>query len=150
MKTKRYIFCIFLCVLAFLCVSCGFFGDQNYYCDIDQVESIQIVSLGEFDRSENRYEYKIISEISNCSDFVDRLNNIRHSVNWGEPMTLKLDYIVINVNYVNGDFDLIHYRAQSFYRSGAYRTGYFYFNQRQFEKLISDYSEENLGSSTDT
>ena len=49
------------------------------------------------------------------------------------------DYIAIRIDYINGDFDLINDRAQSFFRNGEKQTGFLYFDEEQFDSLIEDY-----------
>ncbi len=122
-----------------LCCACGLFGDQRYVCDIDAVESIQIVRLDKYIAEEYRFEYTVLSEVFDLAAFVDRLNNLKHSVNWGDPRTLYEQYTVIRIQYRNGDFDFIHARAQCFNQSGTNQSGYFFFDREQFDKLISDY-----------
>ena len=136
MKRVFFLTCI---ILVFLCSSCGLFGDQRYDCDIEQVASIQIIRLDEYVVGEYRYEYTVLSEISDCETFVSRLNEWDHSVKWGDPRQMDIKYIVIKVNYVNGDFDLIHPDAQCFNRSGVNNYGYFFFDDEQFNDLVSDY-----------
>ena len=143
MKKINFLLYIFLViVLMFLYCSCGFSGDQEYFCEIDQVKSIQIVRLDKYVEGEYRYEYTILSQISDLKTFVERLNNLKHSVNWGEPMQLDIQYVVIRINYFNGDYDLIHPNAQCFNRGGTNNYGYFFFDSNQFNKLISDYFTE--------
>ena len=138
---KRIIF--ILCVILMIsCCSCGFFGDQRYVCDPENVKSIQIVKLDKYIQEEYRYEYTILSEISDCETFISRLNKLEHSVNWGDPQPMQVQYIVIKINYSNGDFDLIHPDAQKFNRSGSNKNGYFFFDDEQFNSLISDYVKE--------
>ena len=134
MKKILIIMCI---VFAIVCCFYACFAPEKYVCDIDKVDSIQIVRLD--DVVEYEYEYTVLSEISDCDTFVSRLNKMDRSVNWGEPSVLYLQYIVIKVNYINGDVDWIHHNAQSFDRSGVSQTGYFFFDKEQFESLISDY-----------
>lgn len=133
-------FLIALSVLtALLCSSCGLFGDQRYECDIDKVASIQIVRLDEYVEEEYRYEYTVLSQISDCEAFVSRLNKLDHSVNWGDPRQMDIGYIVIRIGYSNGDFDEIHQDAQCFNKDGVNRYGFFFFDDAQFDSLISDY-----------
>lgn len=131
--------CIFLMLL---CCSCGMFGDQRYVCDVEKVDSIQIVRLDKYVEGEYRYEYTVLSQISNYETFVSHLNELDHSVNWGDPRQMDVQYIVIKIDYSNGDFDLIHPDAQCFNRSGSNQYGYFFFDDEQFNSLISDYIEE--------
>jgi len=135
---KRTIFPLCI-ILILLCCSCGFFGDQSYVCDVEKVDSIQIVKLDKYVEGEYRYEYNILSQISDYETFVSHLNELDHSVNWGDPRPLEVQYIVIKIDYSNGDFDLIHQDAQWFNRSGKNQNGYFFFDDEQFDSLISDY-----------
>ena len=132
-----------LCVaLVLLCCACGLVGDQRYVCDITKVDSIEIVRLDKYVQGEYRFEHTVLSQVSDCDTFVSRLNGVDHSVNWGDPCQMNEGYIVIRIDYRNGDFDLIHPDAQCFNRSGANRYGYFFFDDEQFETLISDYVKE--------
>lgn len=131
-----------LCVLVLLCCSCGLFGDQRYVCNVDEVESIQIVRLDEYVEGEYRYNYTVLSQITDCAAFVDQLNKVDHSVNWGDPRQMDVQYVVIRISYLNGDFDEIHQDAQCFSRSGVNNYGFFFFDDEQFSALISDYITE--------
>lgn len=131
------VLCIIL--MLFFC-SCGLFGAQEYVCDLERVKSLQIVKLDKYIEEEYRYEYTILSEISEKEAFVKRLNELEHSVNWGDPRQMDIQYIVIRIDYQNGDFDLIHQDAQCFNRSGINQYGYFFFDDEQFDMLISDYT----------
>lgn len=138
---KKVIFPVCI-ILMLLCCSCGLFGDQRYFCDVEKVDSIQIVQLDQYVEGEYRYEYTILSQITDIETFVLHLNELDHSVNWGDPRQMDVQYIVIKIDYSNGDFDLIHPDAQCFNRSGVNQYGYFFFNDEQFHSLISDYVNE--------
>lgn len=138
--TKIRLLPFILCInIMLLCCSCGLFGDQEYVCEIDAVESIQIVRLEEYVQEEYRYKYTILSTILDYSTFVDRLNDIKHSVNWGDPGTFELGYVVIKIEYLDGNYDLLYTNAQMFNRSGVNQYGYFFFDEEQFNTLVSDY-----------
>ena len=139
MKKILFPLCI---VLMLLCCSCGLIGEQRYVCDVAEVESIQIVRLDKYVEGEYRYEYTVLSQISNNEAFVRQLNELDHSVNWGDPRQMDVQYIVIKIDYSNGDFDLIHPDAQCFNRSGTNQYGYFFFDDEQFHSLISAYMAE--------
>ena len=141
MKNIKLLICTF-CIIVVSCCSCGLFASERYSCNIEEVESIQIVSLGGFNKEENKYEYTVISQISDCETFVNRLNDIKYSVNLGEPTVLNPEYTVILINYNNGDYDLLYSGAQCYYREGRFLTGYVFFNTEQFNALISDYTTE--------
>lgn len=134
---------LLLCIiLMLLCCSCGLLGDQRYVCDVDEVESIQIVRLDKYVEGEYRYEDTVLAQISDYAEFADQLNQLEHSVNWGDPHQMDVQYVVIKIYYRNGDFDLIHPDAQCFNRSGVNQYGYFFFDDEQFHALISDYMPE--------
>ena len=139
MRSKRWICLALVFVLMLLCCSCGLFGDQEYFCEIGKVKSIQIIQLDRYVDGEYRYEYTVLSEIVDTPAFVNRLNGLKHSVNWGEPSVLNINYVVIRIDYLNGDFDLLYPNAQWFNRSGVNNAGYFFFDEEQFISLISDY-----------
>lgn len=134
--------CISCIILILLCCSCGWFSEQNYTCNIDEVQSIQIVRLDKYIEEEYIFEYTILSQISDSAAFIGKLNKLKHSVNWGDPRRLNVQDIVIRVEYCNGDFDLIHPDAQCFNRSGVNQNGYFFFDDEQFNLLVSDYTTE--------
>ena len=52
------------------------------------------------------------------------------------------EYAVIKINYKNGDYDLLYRDAQTYKRVGIYQTGYFFFDEKEFDSLISDYLQE--------
>ena len=137
-KSKLCVLCII--TMCFLC-SCGLLSPQSYICEIDNVESVQIITLDEYVYGEYRYEYTVLTQISNSdiANFIDRLHNVECSVNWGDPYQLNVGYTVIQICYKNGDFDFIHADAQWFNRSGVNEYGFFFFDDEQLEALISDY-----------
>ena len=137
-KSKLYVLCII--TMCFLC-SCGLLSPQSYICEIDNVESVQIITLDEYVYAEYRYEYTVLTKISNSdiANFIDRLHDVECSVNWGDPYQLNVGYTVIQICYKNGDFDFIHADAQWFNRSGVNEPGFFFFDDEQLEALISDY-----------
>lgn len=136
---KKFSFSICLLLIAVLCCSCGFFGDQAYTCDIGNIESIQLVRLDEFIDSEHRYAYTVLCDITAPTDFAEKLTAIDHNVNWGDPRVLPMGDVVIKINYLNGDFDLLHPDAQTWYRSGEYQSGFFFFDDDQFGDLVRSY-----------
>lgn len=139
MKKNVLIMCL---VWLFLLSSCGFFGPQQYVCDAEEVDSAQIIQLGQFNEEENEFEYTVLAQISDIEAFVSRLNKVNHSVNWVDPGVMPEEYAVIKINYKNGDYDLLYRNAQTYKRVGIYQTGYFFFDEKEFDSLISDYLQE--------
>jgi len=85
------------------CCSCGLFGARKYVCEVENVDSIQIVRLDQYIEEELRYEYTVLSQIVDYEAFVCELNEVEHSVNWGDPRQMDIGYVVIKINYINGD-----------------------------------------------
>lgn len=139
MMRKKMLQCMLCMGLMFLCCSCGFLGPQKYVCEVDDVASVQIIRLEEYVEGEYRFEYNILAQISNYRAFVDSLNNLKHSVNWGEPGWFPDQCVVIRIDYHNGDFDLLYPNVQWFNRDGVNHSGFFFFDKEQFSALISDY-----------
>lgn len=141
---RAYFFLIVLGIIS-LCCGCGFFGDQEYSCDEGQIARIRIIRLEKYVEAEYRYDYSVLSEIENRTAFIEQLNNMTHSVNWGEPGQFQIGYLVIRIDYQNGDYDLIHPSTQWFNRSGVNQNGYFFFDQQEFDALVNSVLPEQSG-----
>lgn len=139
MKKATLLFVMLAIVLS--CCSCGWFGEQRYFCDVENVKSVQIVQLGEYIEEEYRFEFNILSTISNFHTFIERLNNVDHRVNWGDPLLMDMQSVAIKIEYQNGDFDLLQQNSQIFHRLGENHYGFFFFDGEEFLSLISDYTK---------
>ena len=128
-----------LIVLSYLLCSCGFFSPQRYVIEIDEIKSIEIVTLDDYNDGEYEYEYIVLTQIEDHKSFAKELQNVKHHVNWGDPGVLWSGYTVIKIDYSNGDYDLIYHNAQWFHRSGKTNNGYFFFDEKQMNDLISKY-----------
>ena len=137
MKMTRFLICI-VCICAFLC-GCFLLPDQHYACEAEDVRSVQIVRLGEVIEGEYRYDYTILHNVEDKGDFIRKLNDIRQTINWGDPYVLYPGYVVIRIEYINSDCDLVYSNAQSIQRGEKKRNGYACFNKEQFNALISEY-----------
>ena len=141
MRLSKPLCLVLSIILMFFFCSCGFFGDQKYECDVDTVSSAQIVRLDRYVQGEYRYEYTVIYEANDYHMFVSQLNQLKHSVNWGDPGLLKEGYVVIKIDYLNGDYDLLYKNAQWFHRAGVNQNGYFFFDEDQFSEFVLRYIE---------
>ena len=126
----------------FLLCSCGLCAGLSYSCNVDEVDTVQIVQLDKYVEGEYRFEYSVLCEITDKAAFIDRLNDIDYSINWGDPYVIEVGYIVIKVNYLNGDFDLVYSNSQWLHRSGKNNSGYVCFDKGNFDTLLSEYLEE--------
>ena len=149
MKNIRFYLSLLCIIFVFQLCSCGWLGGKRYVCKVDDVKSVQIVRLGEFLNEDNKFEYTLLAEISNYKGFVEQLNKIDCSVWWGDPYPIGTSFVVIKIEYTNGDFDLIDSTTQLFYRSGKYASGYFDFDDGQIKKLINAYTLPKPEKETD-
>ena len=136
---KIYKQIIGILVLLLMCSGCGLFGPQRYICEVENVKSVEIVSLDQYVEGQFRFDCTTLAEISDYDEFIEKLTKIKHSVNWGDPYQLDEGNITIRINYNNGDFDLLYYDAQLFNRDGVNQYGFFVFDEKQFNDLIEEY-----------
>ncbi len=132
---------LFVLLVAFMLFSlfgCVFIGGERYTCEAYNVEAIEIIQLGELNEDKNEYDYTVLREIEDISTFVNRLNELKQRERyWGAAYFLA-DYVVIKIDYPNGDYDMLHHTAQLFYRDGVYTYEGFIFDMEQFNSLVSD------------
>ena len=118
---------------------CGLVGAQKYACDPSNVERIEIVRMETPDQNRAEYKYTVLCVVTDEVNFIERLTNLDHRVHWGDPKVLYEGYLAIRIVFTNGDYDLIHHRAQAMCRSGATNYGFFIFDEDEYNQLISDY-----------
>ena len=133
---------LMLIVVAVLCSGCALFT-QKFQCNASDVETISIVEVNE-GRDENgnfEYQEKLLCEVTDVSAFIATLNSIECRINGGDPVSIELGSIAIKITYKNGDRDLLTHNAQMLYRidTGYDSEGFWWFDQEQFEALISKY-----------
>ena len=141
MKRTYCILCALFIILFSLCCGCIFISSdsQQYVCVAENVKSIQIIRLDADRQEAPDYDYTVLCEIPDTDTFVEQLNSLKHKTHGGAPRIPDIGYIAIRIEYHNGDYDAIHHRAQWFYRNGTTKTGYFTFDQAEYDALISTY-----------
>lgn len=143
-KLKKIIMLLSVLNIAFvlLCCGCGLFGEQKFTCNVEKVNKIEIATFDGYNKNEPGFKYTVLTEVSDYSAFVDRLMTIKTSVNWGDPQMFETGSTVIRIEYLNGDYDMIHCNAQFKKRGDKTNSGYFFFDKNQFDALISEYVTE--------
>jgi len=138
---KRVISILCLLSVVLSLGSCGYlYGvDTTYECNVDEVESINIVRFDSFDKKEKRFELTILSEVFEVNAFVNRLIEIDNYPNFGTPYIIQEGYVVIQINYKNGDFELVYHNVQITNNSGVLNSTGFLFDIEEFDSLISAY-----------
>lgn len=137
MKKIKLIYCILFIIG--ICTSCGLIGEQQYTCDVENVNAIQIISLGDYVEGEYRYDYTVLCEIPDEETFVKEFLDVECRVNWGDPLQLREGYVAIRIEYNNGDYDLLHPESQLKCRDGVINQGYFFFDKTEFDNLINEW-----------
>lgn len=144
MKTTKMICCVLIITIVCSLEGCGFFGEQRYTCDIENIKLIQIIKLGDYNEETLLFNHTVICEIDDHAAFAEKLLDIKQSVNWGDPGSFHTGDIAIYIEYLNGDFDRISATAQTKVRDGkGAGGGYIFFNKKQFAALLNDYLPEN-------
>lgn len=146
MKTTRLVIGIFLPLMCCLLCSCSSSLDGDYECDIDKVESVQIVQLDDLVTEECRYNYTVLGEVLDKTAFLSQLNALETKPGSSPPKTMKTDYVVIKINYSNGGYDLIYRNVQWNYRADANPIEYFVFDEGQFNDLLNTCLRQGGGS----
>ena len=141
---------MFIIVAMFSCCLDCCTPAPEYYCNYNEVETIQIVRLGKYIEEEYRFEYTVLTDVSEKEPFVERLNNIKYSgSSLGDPSVLKEQDVVIRIVYKNGDYDLLSSNAQCFRRAGINDERGCHFDDKQFNALIDEYvGDQNLPAET--
>ena len=138
MKRVKVLFVLLLViVLLFGCFHN--INDKRYVCDIEQVKCVQIVQLDGHIQEEYRYTYSVLAEITDNATFIERLTSMDQGFNHGTPSTLQFGYVVIKIDYFNGDYDIIYSNVQMIHRSGVNEYCRFCFDMETFNALIADY-----------
>lgn len=110
--------------------------------DASLISEIQIVWVGE--RSEGEYipSQTVLSVVENTDSFVDELLSV-DSESLYPPASIPLDAKAVKIIYNNGDYELLTYCGQAYYRADEdfYQScGCESFDKNQFNALIEKYS----------
>ena len=118
-------------------------GTPDYYCDVNEVESVSVVRLCEpvFDEGTCPIRESVLVEIDDIEGFVDRVNQLeqQRDLVLSDPISLRVDDIAIRIQYHNGDIDYLNWMAQTFVHEGEARDAFWGFDEEQFTQLLNDY-----------
>lgn len=143
MKPIKVLFSLAIILLCVIVCGCRPhpWRDGEYKCEVENVESVQIVCIGETD-DDYRFTCTVLCDVADKDSFLDQLNALDYRGGSTPPKPLKVGYVVIRINYFNGDYDYIYQNSQKFYRGDEDLTRQFLFDEEQFNALISEYLEE--------
>lgn len=115
--------------------------EYNFLDRESKISSIQIVKVGEYKFSWIIPEQqKIICEIDDVSEFLQKFKGIDCFLNKGTPTKVSAYEKVIKITYEGGYYELINWDGQtkSYYDEDPY-DGFRYFDEEQFANLIEEY-----------
>ena len=143
---KRAFMCTMLSILVLL--FCGCLTGREYYFlqEKSNISSIQIVSLDESKDENGAPVQTLLYEIKDIERFLSDFCAMDcQSVS---PPSEPISTILIKIIYSDGEYELIDYYGQSNFRDGYFYTysGYYCFDQEQFDALILKYAETEESS----
>lgn len=111
--------------------------------DATEVSEIQIVWVGEPAEGEAIPPLTTLSVVDDTEEFISELQSLDINPLY-PPEPIPLNVKAIYIIYGNGDYELIHYGGQAYYRADEdfYQScaGCEYFDKNQFNALIEKYS----------
>jgi hypothetical protein len=126
---------------------------QNYYLvqDIDQICSIEIVSVGELSllgEHEDTMDFVnsvqtticVVEDIENfCKDF----KRLKSSWTVSNVYPVPDNVVAIKFIHLNGEFALVHHDGASIFRDGYfyYENGTHAYDEKKFDALIAKYMD---------
>lgn len=140
---KKLCFIIPIILVTVLITGCSNQKEYELLNDASLISEIQIVWVGE--RSEGEYvpSQTVLSVVENTDSFVDELLSVDSELLY-PPASIPLDAKAVKIIYNNGDYELLTYCGQAYYRADEdfYQScaGCEYFDKNQFNALIEKYS----------
>lgn len=117
--------------------------DYRFLHSMEEIDAIEIVKI-DIDNSTGIIEQISICSIEDIDTFMDDFSRVTCYWHYSDPTAPGDDARVIKIGYNNGEYELIAADGQSQYtndRLFQYYTGYRYFDEEQFDELISKYVE---------
>lgn len=142
---KKIIVTIFAFTIMFLCGGCEKKAEYEFLHDLSEISTIEIVKIGEAIEGEEIIPMTSTCVVTNKDDFLIEFLEMSCYSAWGDPQSVREEATVIKIIYNNEEFELIDVGGQSEYtheRGYRHYAGYRYFDENQFEKLLSKYCSE--------
>ena len=147
---KRCTVAILLLLIGISLTACSVETNYNFMNPTDEISAISIVEVT-YDDNNDRVQTEI-SEIHDISGFLCEFNGITctTAIIPMEPVPIEENGVAVTVikfSYNNGEYELVNWKGQSKYRlTNVYNpgmhfySGYYKFDQNDFEALIAKYS----------
>lgn len=138
---------IVIVVLLFRFSGCNKVHDYEFLFDPEEIVSIEIVVLGEYNDETGLLEENVISVVEDHEAFLDDFRSLECRNRFMDPLRVNEGYTVIKLTYSNGGFELIFGGGRGVYypsedgSGGKFRDydGYQSFGE-EFYELIEKYS----------
>ena len=115
--------------------------------DYSEVDTVQIVLIGENFCESGEIEQKVLTTIEAKDDFISDFKKIYCNaiIPGSAPDAVIAGDVAVRFVLENGDYELVAPSGQSRYKDGAFLLykGYFNFDKEEFEALISKYTNES-------
>ena len=133
----------FLIILIFFS-GCEKQTNYKFLKDFSSVDKIELVKISEpQNESSSKFSQCItaIQEITDHDEFLERFTNINCYRIYTDPQGISAGSLAIKIQYDNDDFELIGVNGQAKYTNKIYRqySGYYYFDNKQFDDLVAYY-----------
>lgn len=135
---------IFFVILCLTCCSATVAPYEFLYTP-EEIISIEIVAVGE-EFIDGVIEHSTICKIEDTEKFINEFYQLDCYMHFTDPEELGTNVVSIKLNYKDGEYELISAEGQARYtkeRQFQYYKGYRYFDQEQFDNLISKYTNNN-------
>ena len=105
--------------------------------------SIMNIEIVEVEENTPDITQTVVSNIEDIDGFIQDFLNVDCFLIATDPRGISKNCVAIKIIYSNGDYELIHASGQAEYTNETgfkNYVGYRYFDEAQFEQLISNYS----------
>ena len=139
---KKVMIVIFVFLLILCCVGCEKKDKYEFLQEVSEIKSIEIVEMGAFEENAEVAPMSVISVVEKTDTFLSEFLEMNCFSAFGDPQGITEYSKVIKITYNDDEFELIGVGGQAEYtHERQYRNyvGYRYFDEAQFEALISKY-----------
>lgn len=133
---------IFVLMLMLCCAGCKKKDKYEFLQDISEIKSIEIVEIGVLEKNTEEISMSVLSVIEEKDAFLTEFLEINCFSLFGDPQGVGEYSEVIKITYNDDEYELIDVGGQAEYtheRKFKNYVGYRYFDEIQFEALISKY-----------
>lgn len=127
--------------------SCETEARYKFIHDPSDIAAIEIIEVGE-ENSQGSIDQTTVCVVHDIKAFMNDFTQLTCYYLYTDPVGIEKNSTVIKIIYNNNDYELISASGQARCINGQYNNyvGYRYFDQEQYEALISKYSDPRRSS----